>query len=160
LLASTATAASNEDLPLIVYGGVNGGIDLLPKSTPGSIFGVQASVSKITILDGPSPLAAWGAFVDAAYVTNRGAGRFSIGPQAAFLTGTPFIVGIQPGFLTVIDHGRALFGFSLTPALTLVPTVGWIWLYGRWDHEFSGNDREDSAQFGLMVQFPLNLLFL
>ena len=158
-VASSVRDAAAGD-PTLVYAGVNGGADFLPKSSVGSVLGVQASISRIDPdLDHTAPLLAWGAFADAAYITNRGAARFSIGPQAAFLTGTPFIVGLQPGLLTVVDHGRVNLGFSVSPAISSLVVFGCAWLYLRWDHELSGDAREDSLQVGLMVQLPVSLVW-
>jgi hypothetical protein len=145
----------------IVYAGVNGGADFLPRSTAGGIFGAQASASKLEFdpfRSSRSPLLAWGAFVDAAYITNRDAGRFSLGPQISFLTGTPLIAGLQSGFLTVTDHGRTLFGFSVAPALSIISVAGFFWLYGRWDHEVSNDGRENSFQVGGLAQMPVFVL--
>jgi hypothetical protein len=147
----------------VVYAGVNGGVDVLPRSAAGSVLGIQASVSRLPeffdTVYSPGLVLAWGAFADAAYITHRDASRFSVGPQAAFNTGTLILAGLQTGFLTDVDHGRTLFGFSVAPALSFFPFVAFFWLYGRWDHEVSNDGRQDSFQIGLMAQLPLNIIW-
>jgi hypothetical protein len=146
----SARDASAQDVPLTgpppgwyLPVGINAGFAVLAKSSPGAVVGAEASV--VHLGDQESWL---GAYVDAAYITNENATRFSAGPEIGF-----FIFGLDGGFLDVIDHGRDLAGFTLRPMLTL----GVVAIYARWDHTFSRDDREDGAQIGILLKLPIAL---
>jgi hypothetical protein len=167
-LASTRSARADgapapkkggDDTPLLIYAGINAGADFLGKSNTGSALGLQASTTWITKtdLDTMVGFAGYGLYVDAAYLTNRDAARFSLGPQAAYMLG-PLLFGVQPGMMTAIDHGKTIVGTSVTPAVSSILFIGAVWIYFRWDHEFAG-DYPNTYQFGAIVQFPWNLLW-
>jgi hypothetical protein len=121
--------------------GIDAGVAFL-RGSAGAILGVEASVVHIDRRN------AWlGAYAEAAYLTNEGATRFSIGPEVGFL-----ILGLDGGFLDVVDHGNSLVGFTLRPMLTF----GVLAVYGRWDHTFS-NGGEDGGQIGILVKVPVPL---
>jgi hypothetical protein len=124
------------------------GVDLayawLPAGTTGALLGGEASVAYVDFSSTPH----WyGAFVSGGYLTNTTAGRFSVGPEVGYA-----IFGLDGGFVDVVSSGKDYAGFTLRPMLT----VGFLTLYGRWDHLVSGGGT-DMKQAGVLLKFPVAL---
>ena len=122
--------------------GINAGVAGIGSHDVGAILGGEASVARLT-----GHTQWFGVYADGGYMTNGRALRFSGGPEA----GLGFI-GIDGGFLDVVESGHNLVGFTVRPLLT----IGFLAVYGRWDHTFSSGG-QDTGQIGVLVKWPIPL---
>ncbi|MFI5299866.1 MAG: hypothetical protein ACHREM_17400 [Polyangiales bacterium] len=123
--------------------GLNAGVAGLGSNATGALLGGELSVAHV-----PKDFGWWfGAYADGGYITGSGVTRFSTGPEVGLS-----IFGLDGGFVYMADHGQGHVGFCLRPMLT----VGFVSVYGRWDHLLSGGGVND-GQLGVLLKFPIAL---
>ena len=121
--------------------GLNAGVAGLGSTSKGAVLGAEASIVRV-----PKDFGGWfGAYADGGYITGRSAARFSAGPEVGRA-----VFGLDGGVLYVVDHGQNRVGFCLRPMLT----IGFLSVYGRWDHLISGGGGND-GQLGVLLKYPI-----
>jgi hypothetical protein len=124
--------------------GVTGGVVVHGHGPAGALLGAEVSVVHLS----DEKLIWLGGYVDGVYDTARSVGRFSVGPELGWT-----FFGIDGGLLAQVGGARVDPGVVVRP----VVTIGWLGLYARYGHVFSGDALEDFGDVGLLLKYPLEV---